>query len=77
MEEWDDLSFAAIEIGSVVVISTLGCKRDIVFFMRGYNEMIRRIEPSLIIFRAVRPRPLGLGLTAHFLTCINLNIVVS
>lgn len=48
-EEWDDLSFAAIEIGSVVVISTLGCKRDVDFFMRGYNEMIRRIEPSLII----------------------------
>ena len=48
-EEWDDLSFAAIEIGSVVVISTLGCKRDVDFFMRGYNEMIRRIEPPLII----------------------------
>lgn len=48
-EEWDDLSFVAIEIGSVVVISTLGCKRDVDFFMRGYNEMIRRIEPPLII----------------------------
>lgn len=48
-KEWDDLSFAAIETGSVVVISTLGCKRDVDFFMRGYNEMIRRIEPPLII----------------------------
>ena len=48
-EEWDELSFAGIEIGSVVVISTLGSKRDVDFFMRGYNEMIRRIEPPLII----------------------------
>lgn len=49
-EEWDYLSFAGIEIGSVVVISTLGSKRDVDFFMLGYNEMIRRIEPPLIIF---------------------------
>ena len=48
-EEWDDLSFAGIEIGSVVVISTLGSKRDVDSFMRGYNEMIRRIKPPLII----------------------------
>ena len=48
-KEWDELSFAGIEIGSVVVISTLGSKRDVNFFMRGYNEMIRRIEPPLIV----------------------------
>ena len=48
-EEWDYLSFSGIEKGSVVLISTLGGKRDIKYFMRGYNEMISRIEPPLII----------------------------
>ena len=47
--EWDDLSFSGVERGSVVVISTLGSKRDIGYFMRGYNEMIRRLAPPLII----------------------------
>ena len=47
--EWDYLSFSGVEKGSVVVISTLGSKSDKKFFMRGYNEMLRRIEPPLII----------------------------
>ena len=48
-KQWDDLSFRGVEKGSFVVISTMGNKRDRNFFMRGYNEMIRRIEPHLII----------------------------
>lgn len=48
-EEWDYLSFSGIEKGSIVLISTLGGKRDVEYFMRGYNELIRRIEPPLII----------------------------
>ena len=48
-EEWDDLSFSGVERESVVVISTLGCKRNPEYFMRGYNEMIYRLAPSLII----------------------------
>lgn len=48
-EEWDDLSFSGIERESVVVISTLGSKSDENFFMRGYNEMIKRIAPPLVI----------------------------
>lgn len=48
-KEWDNLSFSGIERGSVVVISTLGIKKDINFFLRGYNEMINRIEPPLIV----------------------------
>lgn len=47
--EWDDLSFSGIEKGSVVVISTLGSKSDKKYFMRGYNEMISRIAPPLVI----------------------------
>ena len=49
IEALDDLSFVGIEKGSIVVISTLGSKRDVDFFMRGYNEMVRRIEPPFII----------------------------
>ena len=47
--EWDYLSFSGVEKGSVVIISTLGSKSDKKFFLRGYNEMLRRIEPPLII----------------------------
>ena len=47
--EWDYLSFSGIEKGSVVVISTLGAKRNVQYFMRGYNELIKRIAPELII----------------------------
>ena len=48
-EGWDDLSFAGLEKGTIVVISTRSSKRDAAFFMRGYNEMIRRIEPPLVV----------------------------
>jgi len=48
-EEWDFLSFSGVEKGSIVVISTLGSKSDKKFFLRGYNEMVRWIEPPLII----------------------------
>ncbi len=47
--EWDDLSFSGVEKGSVVIISTLGSKSDKEYFMRGYEEMIKRISPPLII----------------------------
>lgn len=57
---WDDLSFSGVERGSVVVISTLGSKRDIGYFMRGYNEMIRRLAPPLIVaFGDILPEMTG------------------
>ena len=59
-EDFDDLSFAGLEKGTIVVISTLGSKRDVTFFMRGYNEMIRRIDPSLIVvYGDMLPEMLG------------------
>ena len=48
-EEWDDVSFSGIEKESVVMISTLGSKSDRDFFIRGYNEMMKRIAPPLVI----------------------------
>lgn len=44
-----DLCFGAIEKGTIVVISTLGCQGNKEVFLEGFNEMKRRIEPPLII----------------------------
>ena len=44
-----DVCFSGIEQGSPVVISTLGCKKNAERFLEGFQEMKRRIEPSLII----------------------------
>ena len=41
--------FCGIEKHSVVAVSTLGCKRNKLNFMRGYNKMLKIIEPDTII----------------------------
>ena len=41
--------FDGVEEGSIVAVSTLGVKREKDFFMQGYNEMLRRIKPEVII----------------------------
>lgn len=51
---WGDAStfeycFDGIEQGAIVAIGTIGCRRSKTSFMRGYNEMLKRIEPSAII----------------------------
>ena len=44
-----DFCFDAVEKSSIVAIGMVGCKRSKNEFLEGYNEMIRRIEPSAII----------------------------
>ena len=44
-----DFCFDAIETGSIVAIGMIGCKRSKEAFLKGYNEMLRRIDPSAII----------------------------
>lgn len=44
-----DICFSGIEKGSVVVISTLGCQNCKEDFLNGFEEMKKRLEPSLII----------------------------
>lgn len=44
-----DVCFSGIEQGSPVVISTLGCKGNAEDFLAGFNEMKRRLTPSIII----------------------------
>lgn len=44
-----DYCFDGIEEGSVVAVGMIGCKHSKLAFMRGYNEMLKRIKPSAII----------------------------
>lgn len=44
-----DFCFDGVEKGSVVAIGMIGCKSDKISFMRGYNEMLKQIEPETIL----------------------------
>ena len=44
-----DICFSAVEKGSPVIISTIGCHRHKDEFLLGFMEMKRRISPSIII----------------------------
>lgn len=49
LEDTYDICFSGVEKGSVVIISTLGCLNQKNIFLKGFNEMKKQIEPSLII----------------------------
>lgn len=44
-----DICFSGLEYGSVVVISTLGCKGNTDMFLNGFKELKVRINPPLCI----------------------------
>ncbi len=44
-----DFCYDAVEKGSIVAIGMIGCKRSKTDFLAGYNEMLKRIEPTAII----------------------------
>ena len=44
-----DICFSGLQKNMVVIISTLGVSKNVEMFIEGFNEMKRRIEPSLII----------------------------
>lgn len=44
-----DFCFSGIEKNSIVAVGTIGCKKSKADFMRGYNEMLDRLEPQAII----------------------------
>ncbi len=46
-----DICFDYIEEGSIVAISTIGVAKNREWFLKGFNEMIKRINPSLILVR--------------------------
>lgn len=48
-EETYDICFSGAEQGGIVIISTLGCTDNTDIFMAGFDEMKKRLKPSLII----------------------------
>lgn len=44
-----EFCFEGVDPGSVVAVGMIGCKQSKHNFMRGYNEMLRRIKPSRIL----------------------------
>ena len=44
-----DVCLSGVEFGTPVVISTLGCQTHKKDFLDGFNEMKKRINPSIII----------------------------
>ena len=44
-----DFCFDGIEKNATVAVEMIGCKRSKLNFMRGYNTMLEKIEPSKII----------------------------
>lgn len=44
-----EFCFDGIEQNAVVAVGMIGCKRNKLHFMRGYNAMLEKIEPSKII----------------------------
>lgn len=44
-----DFCFNGVEKNSIVAVGMIGCKNNKKDFMRGYNEMLDRIEPQAII----------------------------
>lgn len=44
-----DFCFDGVEQNAVVAVSTLGCRRSKVSFLRGYEAMLNKLEPQTII----------------------------
>ena len=44
-----DICFSGVEPNGIYVISTLGCKTHKKEFFDGYNEMMKRLKPKLVI----------------------------
>lgn len=44
-----DFCFAGVEEGSVVAVSTLGCRTGRTRFLRGYDAMFERVRPEAVI----------------------------
>lgn len=47
-----DIVFNGINKNSIISVSNIGCRNDkhLLFFEKGYNEMIKRLNPKKIVF---------------------------
>lgn len=63
-----EFCFDGIEENSVVAIGMIGCKKSRIAFMRGYNEMLERLNPCQIIcFGTPFPEMKGNIITVDYL----------
>lgn len=44
-----EFCFNGVEQGGIVAVGMIGCKHSRTAFMRGYNEMLERLKPKMII----------------------------
>ena len=44
-----EFCFDGVEQGGIVAVGMIGCKHSRTAFMRGYNEMLERLNPKMII----------------------------
>ena len=64
-----EFCFDGIEQGSIVAVGMIGCKQSKLNFMRGYNEMLKKIQPSKIIcFGAPFPEMQGDIIAVDYMT---------
>lgn len=41
--------FDGVEVGSIVAVGMIGCKKNKVNFMNGYRAMVEKIQPEAVI----------------------------
>lgn len=64
-----EFCFDGVELGAVVAVGMIGCKNSRIGFMRGYNEMLRRIQPeAIIVFGTPFPEMEGNILSVDYLS---------
>ncbi len=62
-----EFCFDGVECESIVAIGMIGCKHSKTAFMRGYNEMLERINPkSIIVFGTPLPEMRGNIITVDY-----------
>lgn len=64
-----EFCFDGVEQGGTVAVGMIGCKRSRVGFMRGYNEMLERLQPEkIIVFGAPFPEMDGNIIAVDYLS---------
>lgn len=64
-----EFCFDGVEPGAVVAVGMVGCKNSRTGFMRGYNEMLKRIHPEkIIVFGTPFPEMEGNILSVDYLS---------
>lgn len=64
-----EFCFDGVEKGGTVAVGMIGCKHSRIGFMRGYNEMLKRLYPEkIIVFGTPFPEMKGNILSVNYLS---------